>query len=314
MLTLAGSSQTPKTREQMRELGIIHDGAVAIREGKIVAVGKTPEVTKAFRGEYVLNAKGKTVLPGFVDPHTHLVFSGSREDEHELFISGTSFMELVNGGEAIFTTAKETRRTRLDKLVEMGLERLDLMLAHGTTTVEVKSGYGFSPEEELRLLKATKRINQLHSTNVVPTFFGAHAVPLEYRSNPEDYVNLVIDEMIPKLAQAGLADFCDVWCDRGFFSMEQAKRILTEGKNVGLKPKVHADHLNTMGGAELAAEVDAVSAAPNFTSTQGAKAMAAKGVVAELLPAATFSLMMNNYPDARMLIVSGRCGGVGNRF
>jgi imidazolonepropionase len=299
----------------MRELGIIHDGAVAVREGKIVAVGKTQEVTKAFRGEYILNAKGKTVLPGFVDPHTHLVFAGSREDEHEMLIAGTSFMDLVNSGEAIFKTAKETRRTRLDKLVELGLERLDLMLAHGTTTVEVKSGYGFSLEEEMRLLKAARRINQLHSTNVVPTFFGAHAVPLEFRSSPEDYVNLIIDDMVPKVAQAGLADFCDVWCDRGFFNMEQTKRILTNGKTAGLKPKVHADHLNAMGGAELAAEAGAVSAGHlNFTSTQGAKAMAAKGVVAELLPAATFSLMMNNYPDARMLIDSGVAVALGTDF
>ena len=315
MLTLAGSSQTPRTGKQMREVGVIRDGALAIREGKIVAVGKTHDVTKAFRGEYVLSAKGKTVLPGFVDPHTHLVFAGSREDEFEMFVEGASFMEILNAGDAIFKTARETRRARVERLVELGLERLDTMLAHGTTTVEAKSGYGLNTEDELRLLEAVKRLNQLHCMNIVPTFMGAHAVPVEYRNNTDEYVDIIVEETIPKVAKLGLAEFCDVFCDRGIFNMEQAKRVLLGGKSQGLKPKIHADHMSTLAGAEIAADIGAVSADHlNFSSTEGIKAMAAKGVVAVLLPAATFGMMMTRYPDARLMIDCGLPVALGTDF
>ena len=315
MLTLAGSSQTPRTGKQMRELEIVRDGALAIREGKIVAVGKTHDVTKAFRGEYVLSAKGKTVLPGFVDPHTHLIFAGSRENEFEMFVEGASFMDILNAGGAIFKTARETRRARVERLVELGLERLDMMLAHGTTTVEAKSGYGLNTEDELRLLEAVRRLNQLHCMNVVPTFMGAHAVPAEYRNNTDEYVDIIIEETIPKVAKLGLAEFCDVFCDRGLFNLEQAKRILLGGKSQGLKSKIHADNMSTSAGAEIAAEIGAISADHlNFSSAGGIKAMAAKGVVAVLLPAATFGMMMTRYADARLMIDCGVPVALGTDF
>ncbi len=305
LVTLAGS-QKPRTGKQMRELQIIRDGAVAIREGKIVAVGKTSDVSKTFRGENVINAKGKTVLPGFVDPHTHLVFAGSREDEFQMRVEGASYMEILNNGGGVFKTAKETRRTRVEKLVELGLERMDDMLAHGTTTVETKSGYGLTTEDEVKILEATRRLNQLHCMNVVSTFLGAYAVPLEYRSNTDEYVDLVVREMIPEVSKQGLAEFCDVFCERGIFNLEQAKRVLIGGKNHGLKPKIHADQMNVLGGAEIAADVGAVSADHlNFASAEGIRALAEKGVVAVLLPAATYSLMMNRYADARLMIDSG---------
>jgi imidazolonepropionase len=305
LVTLAGS-QKPRTGKQMRELQIIRDGAVAIREGKIVAVGKTSDVSKTFRGENVINAKGKTVLPGFVDPHTHLVFAGSREDEFQMRVEGASYMEILNNGGGVFKTAKETRRTRVEKLVELGLERMDDMLAHGTTTVEAKSGYGLTTEDEVKILEATRRLNQLHCMNVVSTFLGAYAVPLEYRSNTDEYVDLVVREMIPEVSKQGLAEFCDVFCERGIFNLEQAKRVLIGGKNHGLKPKIHADQMNVLGGAEIAADVGAVSADHlNFASAEGIRALAEKGVVAVLLPAATYSLMMNRYADARLMIDSG---------
>ncbi len=315
MLTIAGSSQKPRTGRQMRELEIIRDGALAIREGKIVAVGKTQEITKAFRGNYVLSAKGKTVLPGFVDPHTHLVFAGSREDEFEMYVEGASFMDLLNSGDAILKTTRETRRARIEKLVETGLERLDAMLSHGTTTVETKSGYGLNTADEIKILEATKRINQLHSINVVPTFMGAHAVPTEYRQNTDEYVDIITQETIPKIAKAGLAEFCDVFCDRGVFNTEQTKRILKGSRQAGLKQKIHADHLNRLGGAEIAAEISATSADHlNFSSPEGIKAMAQKGVVGVLLPAATFSMMMNKYADARLMIDSGVAVALGTDF
>lgn len=299
----------------MRELQIIHDGALAIREGKIVAVGKTNDVSKMFRGENVINAKGKTVLPGFVDPHTHLVFAGSREDEFQMRVEGTSYMEILNNGGGVFKTAKETRRTRVEKLAELGLERMDDMLAHGTTTVEVKSGYGLTTEDELKILEATRRLNQLHCMNVVSTFLGAHAVPIEFKNNTDEYVDLVVQEMIPAVAGQGLAEFCDVFCERGIFNLEQAKRVLTGGKKHGLKPKIHADQMSILGGAEIAADVGAVSADHlNFASAEGIRVMAEKGVVAVLLPAATCSLMMSRYADARLMIDSGVPVALGTDF
>ncbi|MCW4018798.1 MAG: imidazolonepropionase [Candidatus Bathyarchaeota archaeon] len=315
MLTLAGSSQTPRTGKQMRDLAIIRDGAVAIREGKIVAVGKTHDVTKTFRGENILNAKGKTVLPGFVDPHTHLVFAGSREDEFQMRIEGASFLEMLNGGDAILKTARETRRARFEKLVERGIERMDTMMAHGTTTVETKSGYGLTTEDEMRILQVTRRINRLHSMCMATTFMGAHAVPFEYKNNVEEYVDILTEEALPKVAQSGMAEFCDVFCERGIFSLEQTKRILVKAKNLGLKPKIHADHMSMFGGTEIAADIGTISADHlNYASAEGVKAMAEKGVVAVLLPVSTFSMLMTRYPDARLMIEYGVPVALGTDF
>ena len=180
------------------------------------------------------------------------------------------------------------------------------MLAHGTTTVEAKSGYGLSTADEVKILEATRRLNRLHSINVVATFIGAHAVPPEYTGNTEEYVNTVIEETIPQVADRSLAEFCDVFCERRIFGLEQAKRILVKGKAYGLKPKIHADVMSTLGGAEIAADVGAVSADHLlFSSTEGTKAMAKKGVIAVLLPAAAFNLMINKYADARLMIDYG---------
>ncbi len=315
MLTLAGSTQKPRLGRQMRELEIIRDGALAIKEGKIVAVGKTHDITKNFRGEYVLSAKGKTVLPGFVDPHTHLVFAGSREDEFQMRVEGASYMEMLGSGGGVLKTAKETQKTRLEKLVEFGLERLDVMLAHGTTTVEAKSGYGLTPDDELKILEANKRLNQLHCVNVLSTFMGAHVVPLEYRGDAEGYVDIVVEEMLPRVAELDLAEFCDVFCERGIFNGEQAKHILTAGKKNGLKPKIHADQLSTLGGAEIASDVGAISADHlNYSSPEGLKSMASRGVEAILLPAATFSMMTSRYADARLMMNVGVPVALGTDF
>lgn len=315
LLTLAGSSQQPRTGSKMNELESIKDGAIAIREGRITAVGKTHEITKNYRGGEVINAKGKTVLPGFVDPHTHLVFAGSREEEFLMRLEGVSYFEILSNGGGALKTAKETRRVSEEKLVEIGLERLDTMLANGTTTVEAKSGYVVTTEDEIKILTAMKRLNQLHCVNVVPTFMGAHVIPPEFKNNTDEYVNIVVEETIPKVARQGLAEFCDVFCERGVFNLEQAKCILASGKKHGLKPKIHADHHNTFGGAEVAADIEAVSAEHlNFSSVEGIRAMAEKGVVAILLPAATFSLMMNTYADARFMIEMGVPVALGTDF
>jgi imidazolonepropionase len=314
LLTLADSQTGPRTGKRMRELGIIRDGALAIREGRIVGVGTTREVQRQFRAGYVINAQGKTVLPGFVDPHTHLVFSGSREDEFQMRVESSANMQITDSC-GVLATVRQTRRAKVEALVGLGLERLDVMLSHGTTTVEAKSGYGLTTSDELKILEATKRLNQLHSVNVVSTFMGAHAVPPEYGRNANAYVDLVVGEMIPKVAAKGLAEFCDVLCERGIFNLEQIKRILVNGKAHGLKPKIHADQTGNLGGAELAADVGAISAEHLiFTSIQGVRALVAKGVVAVLLPAVAFSMMAGKYADARMIIDNGVPVALGTGF
>jgi imidazolonepropionase len=306
LVTVEGGSQKPRIGKEMRELGIIRNGALAVKEGKIVAVGKTPEVTKVFKSENMLNANGKTVMPGFVDPHTHLVFAGSREDEFQMRIEGASYLEILGAEGGILKTVRETRKASFEKLVDLGIERLDAMLAYGTTTAEVKSGYGLTMKDELKLLEAIQRLNQLHAVDIVPTFLGAHAVPPEFQGNPQGYVDLVAEEMIPKVVEKRFAEFCDVFCERGVFNLEQTRRILVSGKNLGLKPKVHADEMSLLGGAELAADLGATSADHLlYSSDEGLKAMADKGVVAVLLPAAAFSLMNGHFAYARVMINLG---------
>lgn len=315
LITLAGANQKPRISRQMRELGIINHGALAVKDGRIVAVGKTVDVTRAFKAENVISANGKIVTPGFVDPHTHLVFAGFREDEFQLRVEGASYMEILSSGGGILKTVRETRKASVEKLVDFGLKRLDVMLEYGTTTVEAKSGYGLTTKDELKILEATKRINQLHCIDVVPTFLGAHAIPPEYKANPHDYVNLIVEETIPKVADRKLAEFCDVFCEKNVFSLEQSKRILVAGKNYGLKPKVHADEMSAFGGAELAADLGAVSADHLlFSSIEGVKAMANRGVIAVLLPAAAFSLMIGRYADARLMIDLGVPVALGTDF
>jgi len=306
LVTVEGGSQKPRTGAQMRELGIIRNGSLAVKDGKIVAVGKTTEVTKVFKAENIINANGKTVLPGFVDAHTHLVFAGSREDEFQMRVEGASYMEILGAGGGILRTVRETRKASVEKLGDLTIERLDVMLEHGTTTVEAKSGYGLTTKDELKILEVVQRANQMHAMDVVPTFLGAHAIPLEYQGSPLGYVGLVVDEMIPKVAEKGLAEFCDVFCEKGVFGLEQTRRILSAGKNFGLKPKVHADEMSQLGGAELAADFGAVSADHLlFSSDEGLRALADKGVVAVLLPAAAFCLMNGRFADARVMINFG---------
>jgi imidazolonepropionase len=315
LVTLAGSSEKPRTGSQMREISVVRDGALALKDGRIVAVGKTAEVARAFKTENVINANGKTVLPGFVDPHTHLVFAGSRENELQMRIEGVSYMEILASGGGILQTVRETRKANVQKLVDSSLRTLDVMLEHGTTTVEGKSGYGLTVKDELKILEVMKGLDRLHTVDVVSTFLGAHAIPPEYKGNTQGYVSLVAEEMLPKVAEKGLADFCDVFCERGVFNLEQTRHILTAAKRLGLKPKLHADEMSGLGGAELAADVGAVSADHLlFSSVEGIKALARSGVVAVLLPAAAFSLMNAKFADARLMIDVGVPVALGSDF
>jgi len=315
LVTLKGSSEKPRIGKQMQDLGIIRNGGLAVKDGNIVAVGKTSEIRGRFKAETVINASEKTVLPGFVDPHTHLVFAGSREDEFQMRVKGASYMGVLDAGGGILKTVRETRKASFDQLVEHGSKALDVILQHGTTTVEAKSGYGLTVEDELKSLRVMKRLNQLHAIDVIPTFMGAHTIPHEYKNNPQKYVDLVIEKMIPLVATENLAVFCDVFCERGIFSLEQSRRILIAGKDHNLKPKIHADEMSELGGAELAADIGAVSAEHLlFSSSKSIVELAQKKVIAVLLPAAAFSLMTGKYAAAREMVNSGVPIALGTDF
>jgi imidazolonepropionase len=285
----------------MKNLGIIKGSSIAINEAKIVGVGKTREIKRRFEGRKTIDASGKVVMPGFVDPHTHLVFAGSREDEFEMRIQGSTYMEILRKGGGILKTVRETRKTSKNELVKICKETLDVMLEHGTTTVEAKSGYGLTLSEEMKCLEVMETLNKEHPVDLAPTFLGAHAIPPEHKE--DEYENLLVNEMIPSVARSKLAEFCDVFCEKGVFNLAQSKRILLSGKNQGLAPILHADEMTRLGGAELAAELEAVSASHLlFASDKGLEAMAKKSVIAVLLPGASLSLMNEKYADARKMI------------
>ena len=297
LITLKGPNK-PRTKKEMNNLSIIHKGSIAIKNGKIFDVGKNLKYT----AETVIDATGKTVMPGFVDPHTHLVFSGSREFELDMKLRGFSYMNILKKGGGIFYTVTETRKASEASLIEQSKKRLDNMLKHGTTTCEAKSGYGLDTETEIKILKINEKLNKKHPVDIVSTFLGAHAVPEEYSA--DEYVDIIIDEMISKVK--GLASFCDVFCEKDVFTVEQSKKILDAGKKHGLTPKIHADEIVDTGGAALAAEVGAISADHLLHSNeQGIKQMIKQGVVGVLLPGTPFTLMMKEYADARKMINMG---------
>ena len=303
LLAIGGGTEKPLLGERMRDLGIIRDGSVAIRNGRVVAIGKTERIKAKFESSKIIDASKKVVMPGFVDPHTHLVFAGSREEEFEMRIEGATYMEILQKGGGILKTVRETRKASKEELLEGCRKTLDVMLEHGTTTVEAKSGYGLTTKDELKCLEVMKLTNEEHPIEIMSTFLGAHAVPMEYENNADGYVDLITDEMIPTVATRKLAEFCDVFCEKGVFSIEQSRRILSEGKRYGLMPKLHADEMTRLGGAELAAEMQAVSAGHLlFASDGGLKAMAKQGVVAVLLPGASFTLTMQRCADARKMM------------
>jgi imidazolonepropionase len=296
----------PRRGQSLRELGIINNGAIAMSSGKIIAVGSTDEVLTELEiapETKVINGEHKTVLPGFVDPHTHLIFSGTRENELTQKLEGKTYMEILKSGGGILKTVSATREATVDDLVKYGKSRLDTMLEYGTTTVEAKSGYGLTEAAELNSLRAIKELNKIHPIDTVATFLGAHARPPEYSDDPDKFIDLIISNMLPKIQSEKLAEFCDVFCEDGVFSIDQSRRLLLSAKEHGLKVRLHVDEFVPLGGAELAAELGAVSADHLMVSTDnGLKAMADKGVVGILLPGTPFALMEKHYPDARKMI------------
>ncbi|TMI83377.1 MAG: imidazolonepropionase [Bacillati bacterium ANGP1] len=288
LATLATGS-VPRRGAALADPGIVADGAVAASGGRITAVGPTEAVLRSVSrtpATTTVDASGRLVTPGLVDPHTHLVFAGHRAQEFTMRLHGAGYAEI--------------------DLVAMGRRRLDRMLAHGTTTVEAKSGYGLSMADELKILRATARLGASHAVGIVPTFLGAHAVPPERKADPDGYVRDVCELMLPAVVREGLAEFCDVFCERGAFSIEQSRRILSAAGRLGLRLKIHADQLSASGGARLAAELGALSADHlEHTPSDDLAAMAERGVTAGLLPGATFFLLHQNYADARAMVELG---------
>jgi len=306
LVTLTGTSGAPVTRERMNQLGIIEDGSVWLEEGKIVRVGTDAELATEYgqrSGEaLVIDASGKLVTPGLVDPHTHLVHAGSRQNEFNMRLNGATYMEIMNSGGGIHATTAATREASAEQLFTESKKRLDQFLLHGVTTVEAKSGYGMTLDVEIKQLEVAKLLNEKHPVDVVSTFMGAHAVPLDYRERPDDFVDLLIREMIPEVARRRLAEFNDVFCERGVFTPEQSRRILEAGFEHGLLPKIHADEIEPYQGAELAAEIGAVSADHLLrASERGIQMMADAGVIAVLLPGTAFFLMADSADGRRMI-------------
>jgi len=299
----------PKRGAALGDLGIVSDGALAILGERIVAAGTTEQIRAAFilaEGGVEIDARGCAVLPAFVDPHTHVLFAGSREEEFEQRLQGKSYMEIAAAGGGIRSSVRAFHAAADEAMLAASLARLDRMAAYGTGTVEVKTGYALEPEGELRALRLIAELGRRHALGIVPTFLGAHEIPDSQRARPDDYVNLLVEEMIPAAARTGIPRFCDVFCEQGVFTVEQSRRILLAAREHGLAPKLHADEIEPFGGAELAAEVGAVSADHlGRVSREGMRALAEAGVVAVLLPGTIFSLGTHAYAPARALIDAG---------
>lgn len=303
--TLAGDAG-PRAGAAMSDLGLVRDGAVAIDAGKVVEVGPTPVLRERFRARRTLDARRGTVLPGFVDSHAHPVFAATREDEFAMRLAGRGYMEIAAAGGGIHASVRKLRELPEDELLARTLERLAGFLPLGTTTLECKSGYGLSTADEVKSLRVIARAARETPLDLVPTFLGAHEIPVDRRDDRRSYVREVVEEQLPAVVGEGLALFCDVFCEEGVFTPDESAEILEAGKALGLVPKVHADELATSGGSEVAARVGAISADHLvMVGPEQVEALRAGGVIATLLPGTTFHLGKTRFAPARLLIDAG---------
>jgi len=294
-------------------LGIIDNGGVAINKGKITLAASTDLLERKFRARRTMDAEDQIILPGFVDPHTHLIFAGARETEFQLRIAGASYMDVLRKGGGIIETVNRTRQASSESLFQSGKQRLDKCLESGSTTVEIKSGYGLRDDDELRILRTIQRLQKYHPCRTVSTFMGAHAVPPGETSS--EYVLSVIDEMLPQIARAGLAEFCDVFCEQGAFDSAESARILGKARELGLKLKIHADQFTESGGAEIANKLHATSADHLVHSpTRQLEKMAETKVVPVVLPSSSLSVLTGENADARSMLTLGLPVALGTDF
>jgi imidazolonepropionase len=305
LVTCRGSHK--KIKEELGNAGIIENGYIVIENNIISQVGSGEQYEKYIKNaDIIIDGRGKTVTPGLIDSHTHIVYSGSRENELPLKLKGAKYIDILESGGGILSTVRKTREATLEELMNQTRNRLDLMLLHGTTTVESKSGYGLNFYDEVKMLKTNQELNNNHPVDVVSTYMGAHAVPEEYKENRDEYIDLMINKIIPHISENNLAEFIDCFCEEGVFSVEESRKILRAGLEKGLKIKLHADEIEPIGGAELAGELGAISAEHLVgASEEGIKTLAEKGVVAVLLPATSFYLMLNKFAKARVMIDNG---------
>lgn len=307
LVTLAGPPGGPRAGEAMSELAVIEDGAMLVRGDRIEMTGARPAIEPLVEADAeVVDAGGRVCLPGFVDAHAHPVFAGTRADEFEQRSRGATYQEIAARGGGIRSTVRRTRAASLEELVEAGARYGRWFLRTGTTTVEAKSGYGLTVEDELKILRAVRALNEDTPLRYVPTFLGAHDIPEEYRARREDYVRLVIGEMLPRVAAEGLAEFCDVFCEERVFTVEESRRILEAARAEGLGLRLHADQLSLSGGALLAAELCAKTADHlEHTDAGGIRALKAANVQPVLLPGSVYALGSTRYPAAREMIDAG---------
>lgn len=306
----------PKRGKDMSDIGLIKDGGVLIHDDKIFAVGTTAELDQQIQmNEYeIIDASGKTVLPGFVDSHTHFVFGGYRADEFTWRLKGDSYMSIMERGGGINATVAPTRNASLEELKEAGRERMNRMLEFGVTTVEGKSGYGMDHDAELLQLRAMKELNEEHPVDVVTTFLGPHSVLPEYKGKEREFLDMMIEKVMPDVRRENLAEFVDIFCEKGVFSVEDSEYYLNKAKEMGFKLKLHADEMNSLGGAELAARVEACSADHLLkASDEGIRQMAEKKVISTLLPATAFGLK-EEYAPARKMIEGGAAVALATDF
>jgi len=300
LVTLAGPNRF-RVGAKMSTLAIIQDGGMLIRDGKIDLVGASTEIENKAGDSEVIDARGKVVLPGFVDAHTHLVFAGNRLDDFERRARGETYEQIAKAGGGIWSTVEKTRAASDADLLAQAKKHAEWFLRCGTTTVEAKSGYGLTLEDELKILRVMRRLKEETSLEIVPTFLGAHAVPRHM--NADEYIDLVIDGMLPRVAGEKLAEFCDVFCEPGYFDIEQSRRILTAARKLGLNLRIHADQLTNSGGAQLAAELKTTTADHlEKTEEQGIAAMKSAGVQPVLLPGSVYTLGLSDYPRTREMI------------
>ena len=303
LVTLSGPKR-PRVGTELSELGIIRDGGMLIRDGKIERVGPSDEIEKNVGDAEVVDAGGRVVMPGFVDAHTHLVFAGNRLDDFERRARGETYEQIAKAGGGIWSTVEKTRAASELDLLTQAKKHANWLLSCGTTTVEAKSGYGLTVEDELKILRVMRQLKEEVRLEIVPTFLGAHAVPREL--SPDEYLDVVITEMLPRVTAEKLAEFCDVFCERGYFNIDQSRKILSAAKKLGLSLRGHVDQLTNSGGAKLMAEMGATTADHlEQTDEQGIAALKKANVQPVLLPGSVYALGSSRYPRAREMIEAG---------
>lgn len=313
-LVTCASPDGPKRRAAARDVGLIENGAVAMKDGKFIAIGKSDELRREFEAAQTMNVDGLVVCPGFVDPHTHIVFAGDRLDEFELKIKGADYLDILKSGGGIISTVRKTRDASFDQLVELALERLDTMLACGTTTCEIKTGYGLDSVTELKMLAVIAELDKTHAIDIVPTFLAAHAVPPEFREDPNGYVDLICEDMLPaawvwyvgSVFFERVPFFADVFCEKNAFDLVQSRRVLETARRLGFALKAHVDEFSNLGGSRLSVELEATSVDHlDAISDDEIGLLAASGTVGVVTPTVNFNFGSSEFADARKLIDRG---------